>query len=742
MALVKTPDGRSVYVPDFLAPAAPMFMPPEPPPPRAPDPIPFDQAEADAMGREGTGAPEYSGGTMRNPQTGLPMFPTPQNLPPPRTDAARIGPTVGAGQETAAPRGPSLADQIDALAPGAAPLEPDAISGADLAQPPGAPTPMPLTKAAQAAQKRQAAFQATPEGRIQAAGEGAAQAQEERGAIAEATGQIEGQELDGIAALKNEALDRSTKVASDMDAQIAERQKATAAKVADFERLNQQELDYKVDDNRRWKQMGTGKQIGFWIMTALSGLGDVLARKPIGELMPLKMMQQAIAQDVDAQIRDHETLSKRVGFARSSIDTYRQATGDLQEARKLKIAEEYDRTAREIDAMASKYASPKAKLRAQDMSAQFRQGAQQLRGATAEGIIQRDVTRAQLANQQQQTRISGGHLALANKQFKEGIRQFDKRLMLDAAQLDAAAGAAGAAGNAKAAEQMRELGVAAPPTVERDADGNVVGINRNSGALLQADGRTPWLIPTKDEAIKFRKEKAAADSLVDILDEIRGIRNRVGGETSWGNSPEYKRLMVLKENLVGLKKGGMEGMSSDADMARIEKMLGADSPASFRSQAAGLDEGREQVIKQLNTRASNLNYSGAPITYADPTKFSPELQAEDIAFKDSLRATPAPRLGQQLATEAKPDAGSPYAKDIEAVYTFKTEGTTKAQRKVIQDNVDKLSDTKLSQAQRDAARVRLEQGAQQGQTEQIRDAYRSALMGAMNSDIKGSGPLE
>ncbi len=735
MALVQTPDGRSIYVPDYLAPP-PDLMPPDPQMPPDPGYVPlgpdgYPQADDDPTRGQGGGAPPMGQG-FPGADGAMPWDPGAFNrgkpAPRPRDDSARIGPLgFHDGEEIAGPQGvpsvtggamPNVRDQLAPIGTTSPQPQPsrDFVAGVVDNDPKviaAKEKAYAKTTAAQAAQSRaQAAFNASPEGKAQAAGEGAAQAVEDRGQLAEMGGELEGQELDAISALKNEGLDNSKRIADEQAARVEESKKATAAKISEFDRLTKAELDYKVDDNRRWKEMGTGRTILFWISAAISGLGDALSRKPVGENMPLKMMQQAIQQDVDAQIRDHETLGKRAGFARSSIDLYRQATGDLQEARKLKVAEEYDRTAREIDAVASKYASPKAKLRAQDMSAQFRQQAQALRGASAEGIIQRDFTRQGLANQAQQTRISGGHLALANRAQKYDEKYKDKQLLLSAAALDNEAAKIAATGNAKLAEDVRARGVAAPPVAVTDPETGEITINRDTGVLKQANNQ-PWIIPTEKEAIEFRAKQTAADSIVDILDEIRTIRNKVGGESEWGNSPEFQRLQVLKDNLVGLKKAGMQGMSSDADMARIERMLGADSPASFRSQAAKLEEGREQVIKQLNVAAKKLHYNGDPITYADPTG-SPMITEDDKAFKDSLK--PASSSG----------AKSLITSSATRVVKQGARGGTKPED-VVKLIEDRAMDPKLSRSQRDAMMSMLAQGALLAENPEIRRKYQAAL---------------
>lgn len=228
------------------------------------------------------------------------------------------------------------------------------------------------------------------------------------------------------------------------------------------------------------------------------------------------------------------------------------------------------------------------------------------------------------------------------------------------------------------AERTRELTVSAPPRIKFGEKGEPL-VDRNTGNLKQADG-TDWVIPTVPEAQAFRKKKAAADAIIQNLDEMVAIRNRVGGESSWGNSDDYQRLQVLKQNIVKIAKAGTEGMSSDADMARLEQAAGADSPASFRAQAAKLEEGRRQVEMQLNTDARSIGYTGDDIRYADPSKKTKvKVTPRQNLVKDIMTFDPRGVIGtnekfKRLISDPSDDAEIParYMREIDylvATYT-------------------------------------------------------------------------
>jgi hypothetical protein len=167
---------------------------------------------------------------------------------------------------------------------------------------------------------------------------------------------------------------------------------------------------------------------------------------------------------------------------------------------------------------------------------------------------------------------------------------------------------------AEAARKGRGL---TEPT-EREKDERDLAIGGPKGKLRDATGKV--FLPPKDEATKLRKQMAAATLVVDIIDEIESIRDRVGGESEWGNSPERQRLDVLQNQLIILQKSGTEGMSSDEDMKKLAAAVGAADVASFRSRAAGLKQGRISTVANLNAELKARNYDGEPIKFPDKRK--------------------------------------------------------------------------------------------------------------------------
>lgn len=572
---------------------------------------------------------------------------------------------------------------------------------------------------------RQAAHAASPEGQAQ---QGAAEAQgvtQEQAATARAQGYVEGQELAAAGAIENEGLARADRVRADAAREQEERRKGLAEKQAALDAAVKTESEYKIDDNRRWSNLSTGRKILAGISVALSGLGDAFMNRT-GPNLAFGIIKDALEADVAAQVRERENLGKRIGIAKSSIDNYRQITGDMADAHKLKLSEEYDRIAQQIRASAAQYGSDKAKLRGEQLALQFEQQGAAIRTQAAESAFSRDVQRSQLENARRQTQISAGNLALNQKQFDWSKEYQGKQLQLQAAALENETNKIAAAGKADVAAKVGKLGIPAPPTATKDADGNVV--MQPGGVLTNPDG-SPLLVGTEDEAKELRNKMSVSNRLVAHIDRIREIRARVGGESSLLNSDERQELEQIMADVTLLKKSGTQGMSSDKDMELIGKSTGTSDAASWRDQEGRLLAARKSIEGNLNADLKyKAGYSGPPITFTDPIGKKPPETPEDRQFINSIKAPTAFGAANVAATEMNsPTADGVYSKDLDRAQQFATTGTTKAQRDLVGSFVTKALDPKASPAQRDAAISRLYAGAQKGETEAIRAYYSNAL---------------
>jgi hypothetical protein len=162
------------------------------------------------------------------------------------------------------------------------------------------------------------------------------------------------------------------------------------------------------------------------------------------------------------------------------------------------------------------------------------------------------------------------------------------------------------------------------------------------------------------EAVAGRQKVFAARQLTNYIDEAMAIRDAVGGESSWANSPEYGRFQVLAANILKLTKADTQGMSSDADMAVLKAAAGADNIDSFRSQVAKLSTGRALIEAQLNGYLKDgQGYEGPPIELPNLHK-KPPAKPDPAAKKLAAQSGPKidPPTGKIPAGELLSNAGA------------------------------------------------------------------------------------
>lgn len=265
--------------------------------------------------------------------------------------------------------------------------------------------------------------------------------------------------------------------------------------------------------------------------------------------------------------------------------------------------------------------------------------------------------------------------------------------------------------------EVRELGIGIPGTPQ----------------LMNKDGK-PFKARDKTVAEKLVKQANAAGEVVDIIDEILAIRDRVGGESSAFNSDDRQRLDVLQNQLIILQKSGTEGMSSDEDMKKIANAAGAGDVASFRARAAGLEKGRERVVSMLNRTLRGAQYTGDPINFTNRyansgKKTKQESELSQLIAKPQVSVDEATRQAMSIVRKNYPpgkltnEQASALNKEA-AAFAADYKGISPAQK----DGFRRKGELAAGEGpEADRARADLEYAAKNGQTEEIRTAAQAAL---------------
>lgn len=520
---------------------------------------------------------------------------------------------------------------------------------------------------------------------------------------------------------RNTRLEQERQKAAQDEQRWLQRRKEIEDKVAtDTDRW----AEYKIDPGRRWKNMSTGRKIGAAISVAMTALGDALQHKN-GPNLAIEMISKSIEDDVNLQVQERQHLGDVASRSRTSLDDYRRNYGDWKEARALKLAEEYKRTADEIERIAAGAKTERAKANGLAMAGEFRGRAGALENGVAQAGWNREMNLAKFAEEKRHAKATEG---IARAGQKQEADQFAERMKFEYAKLDAEAAKATADGNAKKAKDILERGVPAPPAAVLDAEGNPTGeLNRNTGTLILENA-----LP--EEAKEARHKMAVANELIDVIDEIVSIRSESGGATAALNSDAYQRLSVLQNKAATLAKDGTQGLSSENDMKLVIGAAGTDDVTSFRDQAAKLAEARARIVKSANGKLHSLGYKGNDITWADPNALKAKTNAQQADFQQALQtpvgADPNERYkGMSKAyVDARegPDAAVRYAKARAATAT------------TIGNLIATATNQKLTPKKRDEAREMLVKGMADGQSKEIKEAFQRGLQLVDMSNIQPS----
>lgn len=513
-------------------------------------------------------------------------------------------------------------------------------------------------------------------------------------------------------------------------------------------------------------------------------LGGLVQDRNGGRNVGLEALNDAINKGIEAQRSDLANQRENLGHRNSALGQELARHGDLYQAEEtvrlasLKHADELLATEQQNydprGTRALKIAAMRAGIVQQQQTGLAAFNQKKFENLLKLGeLADKEATRLAAATKDKADRsVSWANNDLANRRL-----DYDQRK--DALDIALRRDELGDKRDDKTRQDDRELSIGALPRLKVDDKGAPVLDDKGaptieSGPLTQKDGklyRAPDAIARKDLATKT----LAASEVTDMINEVLDIRDKVGGESSLTNSPEYQRLKVLQNRLVILQKSGTQGMSSDEDMKKLSAAVGADKLDSFREQAAGLEEGRDRTAIELNKAYRIANYNGPKIEFPNPYTKGPDNTAEDnheqallekpkggfgAAFAaeldrrtaglspDQLRAF-GPRIDAQAIDRAgfnlrgdggRPSIGTPLTPAQRAVFedvaaTFNADASPAQQRQL-----GELADLARG-AGPEAAKARslLSKVSTSAHTAKLRELAKAALDSVVSADALGAG---
>lgn len=353
--------------------------------------------------------------------------------------------------------------------------------------------------------------------------------------------------------------------------------KTHAEKQGIVDSLYKQADNYKIDQNKYWKDAGVGSHVGWYVAMALGGLGNAFlgVNNPgqgAAENPAIKALQAKMKESVEMQIDQRSQLKERGARAEHQLDKYDAFSKDRQAIISGRLGELDHVLAQNVMATAAKYKSANVMAAGQKIAADLEQQSAEKKQAAAQFAATYDTQKRQIG-----ATYAGQAQAERHFQAQMGMEQqkIDLQTMGELR---------------KEAQAMK--GAAAKTHVERGIGGLTI-----DGKPLAADGSNGFLAPSDKEAEKLREQKAGIDSVNQFVNQMsRGIDEH-GGASKFLQSPEYQSMIANKEALkFALHQAyGVEGFRPGI-FEELDKALGSTDPTSFlRSAVPGLKTARDAV---------------------------------------------------------------------------------------------------------------------------------------------------
>ncbi len=513
---------------------------------------------------------------------------------------------------------------------------------------------------------------------------------------------------------------------------MAEAQKKSEALLADAQRI----ADTKIDPTGG---LSGGQKIAGVLGAIIGGL--VQGRTGSARNAGMDALNDIIARGIDAQKANLANRREGIGLRRGALaEEYARNNDAYQAAETVRLAAL--KHADDLLATQQQQYSPRgttfvkiANLRAQIGAAQQKAVEEHQQKTFDNSIKLQDAARQQqIANETARNNRATTALGYARLAEDKATRQEAQRARTADKEIERAD---------KAAERHRQFTIGGIPKVQTGADGKpVIGPDGKPvvtfDVLRNAD-KSEWEAESPEATRDLRQKATSTEEVVSIIDEIRAIRNRVGGESKLLNSDESQRLEVLQNRAKLLTKQGTQGMSSDKDMETIEGASGTSDAASWRSQDAKLLEARARTVSSLNTALRRAKYTGEAITfpegYGPKTEDTPEeirnqrlFKKPDLSFDDAARRD---LIDAQLAAgkESGLDVNNPEDQALIASSLARTRADWDAaaapeqQRSIRQLGIAARADD----ANGTAARALLGKLADEAQTTKLRSLAKAAL---------------
>lgn len=413
-------------------------------------------------------------------------------------------------------------------------------------------------------------------------------------------------------------------------------------------------MNHKVDQNRMWHNMTTGRKVMAGIALAMGGLGGALAAKNNGGKVvnpALDIIQKAVEDDVRLQMAERDKLGKTYEMRRTAYGDMRQHFSDDEAAFQAARAAAGKKVQQNIDAIIAQTKDPLAKARLESLN-----GDLDIANANSwdQAKLREEEKRradAQLAISRGQLGVSQGNLALARTAQKRADDQFEFEKGWKAADF-----AQENAKNLIAAQQKLLTANKGLSKEERDAQKDALDRETKiaertvfgpDGEKLEPLHGGSFSVADPERARELQKTMTNGTKMIRMADELVRLRDKYGWSSDLAKSPEFQKMrQVYSEMQLTEKDVKQLGALSGSDMGMITGVLGTDDPTGMRDPTEGVRAFRGGMVSALDDDA---RLAGVKF---DARKSFPELTTKGV--QDATKDTPVGALNKAAYRTAEP----------------------------------------------------------------------------------------
>lgn len=606
-------------------------------------------------------------------------------------------PMVTAPPAAGTPTGPLPTFDAAELAPPPAPAAPQPTD-------PATPVPSTFTPSAPAAEPNafitpdeasQLPMPAAPKQKAQApaqpptAIELAMAANRNRQQIAGARGDVESRAAQAEEQIykdsdkREAALEAAREAERQREAKEREKARAEAKEAAD------RAANYKIDENRRWNNLSTGRKLLAGIGVIMAGLGNALAKKGDARNPALDFIMETLKEDTRLQMDERAQLQGTAQEKKNYLSELRSQFSDNEAAFQASLAANTKFVANKLRTAAAGAKSETARLNAIEGAELLEGEAAQLLDRAEERQYQRNIDdrnyKVQMAQLGEQRRGREQAQANADRAFNQGVYEFERTMGVREQQAMVDAAKARAEGNAKEAERIEKKAKEERQEAVFSPKGEV---------LTQKDGST-WLTGDTARATKLRDQVSNVSKMTAMADKLIALRGRHGWSSNLFNSPEFQEMKQVYADMVLTEKDVRAlGAISGPDLVLMTNVLGAEDPTQYKDPTPALKSFRDGSVRNVNKYLRGQGYNGKPVEFPSLRDTDPGLAAFDdkdvqsvLQYDESKRgvlggrssAIPVPgginQIGAFSIEPGKLNQLADRGKSMVAGYTQKQENT-------------------------------------------------------------------